>query len=102
MEIKNHKWRIMSINLVIIKVKVDSSVIWSMIFTELANWKFKICNRKGTPHIKVSFIDDLYATISVVLLFSRNVKRKVLKVGQHTLQRMTFVTEHLKKVIFHF
>lgn len=77
-EIKNHKWSIMRINVMIIKVKVDSSVIWSMKFTEFSNWKFKICNRKGTSNIKVSFIDDLYATISFVLLFSSNVKRKLL------------------------
>lgn len=77
-EIKHHEWGIMSINSVIIKVKVDPSVIWSMIFTEFSNWKFKICNRKGILNIKVSFIDDLHATISFVLLFSRNVKRKFL------------------------
>lgn len=62
----------------IINVKVNSSVIWTMIFTEFSNWKFKICNRKGIANIKVSFINDLYAIISFVLLFSRNVKRKLL------------------------
>lgn len=66
----------MRINLVIIKVKVDVSVTRNMVFPEISNWKFKIFNRKGIIHKRVSFVDDLYATICFVLLFFQKCKEK--------------------------
>lgn len=49
--------------------------VWNMTLTEFSYWKLKKFNRKGITNVKVSFADDLYATINFVLLFlPRNVK----------------------------
>ena len=49
--------------------------VWNMTLTEFSYWKLKKFNRKGITDVKVSFADDLYATINFLLLFiPRNVK----------------------------